>query len=71
LASIFGVVDVCDFPAVDSKMALGPGGDIDFKLLIANGCNEFLHGGAFAEIYLIAAMISPIDLNQARRVLSR
>jgi hypothetical protein len=45
LPSVFFVFDVCNFPAVDPQMAFPPGSDIDFKVVVSNGCKEFLYGG--------------------------
>jgi hypothetical protein len=42
LAPIFGVVDVCDFPAIDPEVALIPKSDIALKRLGAHGRNEIL-----------------------------
>jgi hypothetical protein len=48
LASIFGIVDVCDFPApVDLRMALARGSDVYFKLVIPDGCNELLNSVSY------------------------
>jgi hypothetical protein len=49
LAPVLGVIDVGDFAAVHSQMALAPGGDIYFKLVVADGCDEFLNRGALAD----------------------
>ncbi len=49
LASVLGVVDVGDLPAVDLQMALAPGGDIDFKLVVSDGCDKLLNGGALPD----------------------
>ena len=49
LASVLGVIDVGDFPAVDFQMALAPGGDIYFKLVVSDGCDKLLNGGALPD----------------------
>src|SRR5277367_3675674 len=47
LASVFFVVDVCDFPTIDPQMTFAPGSDIDLKLVVSHSCKELLYGGAF------------------------
>ena len=63
MASILGVVDVRDFPAIDPEMTFTPRGDIDFQLCLANRCVELLRGGALAYGKLIVGF--PVDLVQS------
>jgi hypothetical protein len=46
-------------PAVDLQMALAPGSDIDFKLVVSQGCDEFLNGSAFSHGELLVR--SPVQ----------
>jgi hypothetical protein len=46
LASVLGVIDVCDFPTVDLQMAFAPGCDVYFKSLVANRGDKFLDRSA-------------------------
>ena len=41
LASVLGVVDVCDLPAIDLQVALTPGRDVHFNLEAADSCHPF------------------------------
>ena len=43
LASVLGIVDVRDLPAVDLQMALAPGSDIDLELVVPHRRDELLH----------------------------